>query len=144
MRHQADGSRLPKIVVTDRDYDRLSMLADAASHGISEVAEELLRELERARVVSERLVKPNVVRMGSTLTYGTDESGDRRVTLVYPAEADISVGKVSIMTPIGAALIGLSEGQSISWMTRSGKRQVLTVKSVAAPGDAVPDNGAVL
>lgn len=136
MRQQADGSRLPKIVVTDRDYDRLSMLADAALDGMPEVAEELLRELERARVVSERLVKPSVVRMGSTLTYGTDEGGDRSVTLVYPAQADISVGKVSIMTPIGAALIGLSEGQSISWMTRSGKRQVLTVKSVAAPTDA--------
>ncbi|WP_348271103.1 nucleoside diphosphate kinase regulator [Aureimonas sp. Leaf454] len=133
MRQQMDGSRLPKIAITDIDFETLSRLGNAALDSMPEVAEELLGELDRAKIVLERLAKPKVVRMGSTLSYRTEDGTERRVTLVYPADADISVGKVSIMTPIGAALIGLSEGQSITWANRSGKRQMLTVTSVEPP-----------
>ncbi|WP_325053327.1 GreA/GreB family elongation factor [Sinorhizobium meliloti] len=57
----------------------------------------------------------NVVRMGSTVEYETDTGGRRTVALVFPINADISEGKISILTPIGTALIGLSVGQSIMW-----------------------------
>ena len=66
-------------------------------------------------------MRDDVVRMGSTLRYVTDSGEDRTVTLVFPAEADIAAGKISILTPIGAALLGLSEGQSIHWQTRNGE-----------------------
>ena len=52
------------------------------------------------------------------------------MTLVYPGEADIEQGKISILTPIGAALIGLSKGQSIDWATRTGEIRRLTVLEV--------------
>jgi regulator of nucleoside diphosphate kinase len=52
---------------------------------------------------------------------------------VYPGEADIAQNRVSILTPIGAALIGLSVGQSIAWSARDGRQQVLTVLSVEPP-----------
>jgi regulator of nucleoside diphosphate kinase len=71
--------------------------------------------------------------MGSTVRYVTDTGDDRTVTLVYPAEADISSGKVSILTPIGAALIGLSPGQSIDWQARDGRFHRLTIESVQRP-----------
>lgn len=141
MRQQQNGSRLPRISITERDHASLSMLANAALERSPEVAEELLNELDRARIVSERAAKPNVVRMGSGLTYRADEGAERTVTLVYPAQADISQGRVSIMTPVGAALIGLSEGQSIAWNTRAGKKQTLTVLAVTAPGDQLAQTG---
>ena len=75
-----------------------------------------------------------VVRMGSTLRFTSDLGEDRRVTLVFPGEADIAQGKVSMLTPIGAALIGLSAGQSIDWTARDGRVHRLTVETVEAPG----------
>ena len=69
------------------------------------------------------------MQMGSTLTYEADGQR-RRVTLVYPQEADIAAGRISVLTPIGTALIGLAEGQSIDWTSRDGRRQWLTVVAV--------------
>ena len=68
--------------------------------------------------------------MGSTLRFTTDTGEDRTITLVFPSDADISAGKVSILTPIGAALIGLSAGQSIDWTGRNGHPHRLVVESV--------------
>jgi regulator of nucleoside diphosphate kinase len=68
--------------------------------------------------------------MGSTLRYTSDLGEDRQVTLVYPGEADIAEGKISILTSIGAALIGLSSGQSIDWTTRDGRVHRLRVETV--------------
>jgi regulator of nucleoside diphosphate kinase len=90
----------------------------------------LLGELARARLVGDDALPADTVQMGSTLTYEAD--GRRRtVTLVYPPEADIDAGRISVATPIGAALLGLAEGQSIDWTARGGQRQRLTVVAVA-------------
>jgi regulator of nucleoside diphosphate kinase len=70
--------------------------------------------------------------MGSTLTFDA-EGRTRRVTLVYPTEADIAAGRISVLTPIGTALIGLSQGQSVDWTARDGRRHRLTVVSVEPP-----------
>ena len=72
--------------------------------------------------------------MGSTVTY-RDESTrqERTVTLVYPEEADIAKMRVSVMTPIGVALLGLAEGASFYWDTRENQRRLLTVLSVKQP-----------
>jgi regulator of nucleoside diphosphate kinase len=75
--------------------------------------------------------------MGSIVEFSSD-AGQRRVTLVYPVEADIAEGRISILTPIGAALIGLSQGQSIAWTARDGRRHRLTVLEVRQPGEAMP------
>jgi regulator of nucleoside diphosphate kinase len=71
--------------------------------------------------------------MGSTVEFRSDTGQQRRVTLVYPGEADFAQGRISILTPIGAALIGLSPGQSIAWTSRDGRQHRLTVLSVAQP-----------
>ena len=124
------GKRKPAITMTHSDHESLSRLAEARAIRDPESAEELLAELDRARLVDDRRIAPGVVRMGSTLRFTTDAGEDRVVTLVFPAEADIAKGRVSILTPIGAALIGLSAAQSIDWTARNGRTHRLTVISV--------------
>lgn len=126
--------RKPAITISRTDHETLARLADAIAERNPAVAEELLAELDRARVVADASMRADVVRMGSTLRYVTDAGEDRTVTLVFPAEADISAGRVSILTPIGAALIGLSPGQSIDWESRDGRVHRLTVEGVEPPG----------
>jgi regulator of nucleoside diphosphate kinase len=126
--------RKPAITISRSDHETLARLADAIADRNSAVSEELTAELDRARVVSDTHLREDVVRMGSTLRYVTDSGEDRTVALVFPAEADISAGKVSILTPIGAALIGLSPGQTIDWEARDGRIHRLRVESVEPHG----------
>ena len=124
-------SRKPAISVCQSDYHRLSSLAEAFYARNPAVAEELLSELDRARVVDDAKLKPDTARIGSTLHYSTDTGDERNVTLVFPKYADISRGYVSILTPIGVALLGLSPGQSIDWTSTLGERHRLTVNRVS-------------
>lgn len=125
--------RKPAIVVTRYDQERLSRLAESHAARNPKVSDELLAELDRAGIVEEGKIGVDVVRMGSTLRFTSDLGQDRTVTLVFPGEADIATGRVSVLTPIGAALIGLSVGQSIDWTARDGQVHRLTVESVEAP-----------
>lgn len=125
-------SRLPALVITADDHHRLTMLAEAASDRAPDVAETLLQELDRAKVVKDGAAPVDRVRMGSTVAY-TSDAGERTVRLVYPGDADIEAGRISILTPIGAALIGLSPGQSIKWTARDGATHQLTVTEVTPP-----------
>jgi len=120
----------PKIVVSDIDHERLTILAGNVSEKLEEVAEELMQELDRAKVVPQKKLPADVVRMGSMVEFRSNDGHERKVTLVYPGEADIAQGKISILTPIGTALIGLTPGQSMSWTARDGKAHELSVISV--------------
>ncbi|MBN9439869.1 nucleoside diphosphate kinase regulator [Bosea sp. (in: a-proteobacteria)] len=130
--------RKPKIVVTESDLERLTGLATAALERIPEVAEELLNEMDRAKVVSPKQMPADVVRMGSIVEFSSDTAQQRRVQLVFPGEADIEQGRISILTPIGTALIGLAAGQSIAWTARDGRQHTLTVLTVEQPA-ATPE-----
>lgn len=120
----------PEIHVTAGDYDRLAALADAAADAFPAVADFLADELDRAQIIDETAAK-GVVQMHSTVTYRDALSGDEHtVTLVYPEEADIEAGRLSVLTPVGVALIGLRRGQTITWITPSGKPRNLTVVKI--------------
>jgi len=134
MGEDAADQQLPKIILGAHDYARLTGLAMAALDRQPDTAEELLSEIERATIVEPDAVPPDVVRMGSVVDYRTDQ-GDKRVTVVFPAEADIAAGKISVLTPIGTALIGLSKGQSISWTARDGRSHRLTILAVEPPAE---------
>ncbi|GLU27144.1 MULTISPECIES: nucleoside diphosphate kinase regulator [Brucella/Ochrobactrum group] len=121
----------PKIVVSDIDHERLTILAGNVSEKLEEVAEELMQELDRAKVVPQKKLPADVVRMGSMVEFRSNDGHERKVTLVYPGEADIAQGKISILTPIGTALIGLTPGQSMSWIARDGKAHELSIISVS-------------
>jgi regulator of nucleoside diphosphate kinase len=98
------------------------------------IASCLADELDRASVLPKGRVAADTVRMGSHLEYRDETLGTvRTATLVYPDEADISQGKISVLTPIGIALIGLKVGQSITWETRNGVVRELTLLGVRQP-----------
>jgi regulator of nucleoside diphosphate kinase len=124
----------PNITLLAADHDRLSALAQTAMYNDPDAAEMLTEELERAHVIDHGQVPRNTIRMGSDVLFRDDTTREvRRVTLVFPGEADIAQDKVSVLTPVGAALIGLRAGQSITWRTRSGELRRLTVLKVTNP-----------
>ena len=126
----APRTRSTHIIVSNAEYERLTDLANASIERLPEVAQELLDELERAQIVDDKDVPDDVVRMGSTVTFKSDDGHTRTLKLVYPADESLDEHRLSVMTPVGAALIGLGTGQSISWTARDGKHHRLTVTKV--------------
>jgi regulator of nucleoside diphosphate kinase len=110
-----------RIIVTALDMVELNLLRAYAP---------LRRELERAIVVSSALVPADVATMNSRVRYMDEKDGARRtVSLVYPSDAEVAKGKVSVLAPVGTAL-GLSEGQSIEWEFPDGSRRRLKLEQV--------------
>ena len=126
-----------RITLSAVDYKELSRLVAAASQTMPEVASELGYELERARVLPKGRSVGDTVHMGSEVEFRDDTAGRVQVvTLCFPDTADIDQGKISVLTPIGTALIGLPVGKSITWKTRNGDERRLTVLSVLEPASA--------
>jgi regulator of nucleoside diphosphate kinase len=118
----------PEIAIPEEDLERLSGLAAAAFAKTPNLAEYLESEIERAKILPRGASSEHVVRMGGRAVYRDETTGAiHDVTLVYPHEADIEHGRVSVLTPVGAALLGLRPGQSIHWTTRSGEMRRLTI-----------------
>lgn len=123
---------LPSIRVSEGDLRRLTSLADSTMELFPRVAQFLAREMDRATVVPTETDLRGVIRMGSEATYRDEESGvTRTIVLVYPHEANIERNRVSILTPVGAALIGLSAGQRIDFQAPGGEAKSLTVLAVS-------------
>jgi regulator of nucleoside diphosphate kinase len=123
---------LPRIVISTDDARRLSALADSSMVLFPREAHFLARETERAKVVEDEADLRGVVRMGSQVRYCDDKTGDvRDVVLVYPHAADIGLKRISVLTPVGAALIGLSVGQAIEFQTPGRNTRSLTVLGVS-------------
>ena len=121
----------PRIVIASGEHARLMDLADKAAGQNVDIAEFLLEELSRAFVVPDGTCADNVVRVGSRVTYREESTSRiRRVTLTYPRDANIEHSRISILTPIGAALIGLTIAQTIEWPTPDGRPDAITVLDV--------------
>ncbi len=121
---------LPPITISVDDARQLSQLANSSMARLPRASYFLATELDRANVVPEQPAQ-DVVRMGSRLKYRDDWTGrERDVTLVYPQEADIHLNRISVLAPVGAALIGLSLGQTIEFQTPGGEKRSLTVLDV--------------
>lgn len=124
-------NQLPPIKIRQSDSERLGLLAQSIAERSPATAEFLFSELDRATVVPDDDPLTGIVTMQSRLTFRDDATGhEKDVTLVYPKQADIADGRISVSTPIGAALIGLSAGQAISFETPSGELKSLTVLKV--------------
>lgn len=122
---------LPPISLRMCDVYRLRNIAEAASEKYPQTCDFLAREIERAEILPDARLLPGLVAMESDVTFRDDISGqERSVTLVYPEAANVDAGKISILTPIGAALIGLSVGQTIEFQTPAGGWRSLTVLKV--------------
>jgi regulator of nucleoside diphosphate kinase len=134
MPSKAKYATRPSIILGETDADRLFDLAEQAELHTPSGSHGLLGELMRAHVRPDARVPATVIGMNSTVDFVDDAHGaTRTVQLVYPAQADIAKARISIMTPIGAGLIGLAEGQSIAWPDREGKVRLLRVLKVRRP-----------
>lgn len=133
------GKRAPKVVINEAHITRFELLADAAWARFPELSDRLVDELSRARIVTPKKLPANVVDIGRLVTYRDDTTGEEHsVTPVFPEDADISKGLVSLMTPLGVALLGLAEGARFYWDARDGTRRPLTVIRVAPPDPDAP------
>lgn len=121
-----------RIIVTETDLTRLQRVLDLHGEGRNaELAEMLEQELSRAEVMSSQEVPADVVTMNSTVVFEDEETGTRRtVTLCYPHDARSDEGRISVLAPVGSALIGLSVGQSIEWPIPGGRTRTLRIVAV--------------
>ncbi|NUB02056.1 nucleoside diphosphate kinase regulator [Azospirillum melinis] len=130
------ADQFPPIVLKATDHDRLLALIEAASDKLPDVYEYLTAKLDRAAVIDASEIALAVVTMGARVAFRDEMTGlERTVTLVYPHDADLAAGRVSVLTPIGAALIGVASGQSITWYTRKDEAKTLTVLAVERPAE---------
>lgn len=121
-----------ELIVPLGDYVRLRKLA-----GEHELAE----ELDRAIVVSADRIPKNVVTMHSRLIYSDETTGTKReVQLVYPGEANPLAGRVSVLAPVGCALLGLAAGQSIDWEFPEGKMHRLRVERILFQPETISED----
>ena len=121
----------PPITISTLDAARLERMLDSLSSKDFPDGDELQAELGRANIVEPQKVPPDVVTMNSTVTFRV-ESSDREfsLTLVYPNDADDSTRKISILAPVGSALLGLREGDTISWHKPGGGLLLVRILNV--------------
>lgn len=125
----------PPIVVRDCDVSHLLAAAFDGLVSCPRVAGGLLEEVERATKVSDRHQWTGVVVLGSRVLYREDSSPPRWTFLVKPGDADGANAGLSVLTTIGAGLLGLAKGQSILWDDRLGGKVRLEIINVIDPGD---------
>jgi len=130
----------PSIVVSSRDLARLEALLESPALSRHPAAIALSAELGRAQVLPPEQMPPGVVTMHSRVDC-IDERHDEphTLTLVYPHEADVERSRVSVLAPVGSALLGLSVGQTIDWQAPGGRPLRLRVRAVHYQPEAAGD-----
>ena len=121
----------PQIVLTSQDLERLETLLESLPANSVPGSAELLAELERAEIVEPEQIPPSVVTMNSTVRFSMDSSGEEFcLTLVYPKDVDGTGEKISVLAPVGSALLGLSTGDEIEWPKPGGGTIKVRIKEI--------------
>lgn len=130
--------RRPEITVTKRDIGNIeSLLSSHATHWSWRSVEYLIRELMRATIVDDGAIPADVVTMGSRVEYREEgQDSSQIVTLSYPGERELLDDAISVLTPIGAALLGLAAGQSICYAGSDGNPVTITIMKVVNQPEA--------
>ncbi|MEA0966130.1 nucleoside diphosphate kinase regulator [Xanthomonas campestris pv. campestris] len=130
----------PSILVSSHDLARLEAMLESSALNNHPAAAALADELGRARVVPPDQIPGDVVTMHSRIECEDELHGERHtLTLVYPHEADVQHSRISVLAPVGTALLGLSVGQSIDWRTPGGRDLRLRVTAVHDQPEAAGD-----
>jgi regulator of nucleoside diphosphate kinase len=130
------GNGRPPVVLDAAHYGRLHHIAVTSRQRAPAEAALLLREVERAELRAREHMPATVVTIGSQVTFRYNDNGhSQTVVVVFPHDADFAKRRISVLTPIGATLIGLSEGDEMRWATRYGEVRSLTVLKVRQPAD---------
>ncbi|KFE64356.1 nucleoside diphosphate kinase regulator [Hyalangium minutum] len=134
-------STSPALRITAEDMAKLRTVVERYLEGSrASAAEQLELELDRAVVVSQREIPPDVVTMRSRILFEDVETGRRReATLVYPEEADMEQSRVSILAPVGLALLGLRVDDTIEWPLPQARRARLRIMEVLYQPEAAGD-----
>ena len=126
-----------KIILTKSDFERLEALLSsklAQAIGPAEYLTGLAAELQRAEVVAPNAVPSNVVTMNSTVKLRDCDTNElNSYTLVFPGQADIVNNKLSVVAPVGTAILGQRMGDSLRWRTPGGWRRVKVEKVLYQP-----------
>lgn len=139
MGNHASGELRPPIHLLAAESDLVASLALQAEHRNPVVAAMLLGEIERAELHEPDTLPGEAVTLGSDVDFIDEKTGQlRSVELVLPATANIALGKISILTPMGAALYGLMAGQSIDWPDLDGHPRRIRILRVRQPFDDEP------
>ncbi len=121
----------PEIIISSLDADRLYALMESLPANSFAGEKELEAELGRANIVEPHEVPATVVTMNSTVNFVVESTGEEfTLTLVYPKNIDSSGNKISILAPVGSALLGLSQGDQIEWPKPGGGLITVTIKEV--------------
>lgn len=106
----------PEIIISSLDAERLERLLDSMSNSAFPGKADLEAELARAKIVEPKDVPSTVVSMNSTVRFRVESSSEEfNLTLVYPKDMDSGGNRISILAPVGSALLGLSQGDQIEW-----------------------------
>lgn len=132
-------SSKPNIIVSRLDLDRIEALLERMPPAQLEALAALRDELDRAEVLEPAQMPPNVVTMNSRVNFVDESNGETlNLTLVYPAGAG-AAGTVSVLAPVGSALLGLAVGQQIQWPTPDGRHRVLKVLGIEYQPESAGD-----
>jgi len=120
----------PAITISSLDADRLYNLIDSVPSNVTGI-KELEAELDRANIVEPNEVPETIITMNSTVDFIVEATNEEFVlTLVYPKDIDQSGEKISILAPVGSALLGLSQGDRIEWPRPGGGMITVLIKEV--------------
>ncbi|MDO8311139.1 MAG: nucleoside diphosphate kinase regulator [Sideroxyarcus sp.] len=121
----------PKVILSTIDAERLERLLESLPSSAVPGKADLEAELARAEVVDPKDIPPSVVTMNSTVKFKVESSTEEfRLTLVYPKDVNPSGGTISILAPVGSALLGLSHGDTIEWPRPGGGMQKVQIQEV--------------
>lgn len=127
----------PSIYITKTDQEKLRDLIQKAQYSEyrgSAYLKMLAGELDKAQVVDPQQIPPDVITINSTVQLVDQETNDEMIySLVFPDEADVSKGKISILAPIGTAMLGYRVGDIFEWDTPGGKRKIRVIKILFQP-----------
>lgn len=128
------GEPRPPIHLLASESDLIADLALSTEHRNPVVAAMLLEEIERAELHDPDQMPEGHVRLNSSVTFMDEKTRHvREVQLVLPVSADIGAGRISILTPMGAALYGLANGACISWPDLDGNERLIRIMRVEQP-----------
>lgn len=121
----------PKVILSTIDAERLERLLESLPSSAVPGKADLEAELARAEVMDPKDIPPSVVTMNSTVKFKVESSTEEFcLTLVYPKDVDPSGGTISILAPVGSALLGLSQGDAIEWPRPGGGMQKVQIQEV--------------
>lgn len=132
---------IPNIVVSSLDADRLETMLESAGAKNFPGRADLQKELDRATILSPQDMPPTVVTMNSTVRFKVESSPEEfTLTLVYPKDVGSEGGRISIMAPVGSAMLGLSQGDSIEWPRPGGGKLRVRIEEITYQPERAGDH----